>query len=97
MIATTTEHFVLTDSNKKVIERSDGWTTETSKGNWQFKGCQALRRVQHAVCQLPIQVDDVAVYIKEREGTPCSGPIERAEGERKLVSCRLDHVLREEV
>ena len=50
------------------------------------------------MCQLPIQVDDVAVYVEEREGTPCSGPIEWAEGERKLVDAvRLDHVLQEEV
>ena len=47
---------------------------------------------------LPIQVDDVAVYVQERQGTPCSGPIKRAKGERKLVdTVRLDHVLREEL
>ena len=81
-----------------MIERFDGRTTETSKGNWQSKGCQALRRVQHTVCQLPIQVDDVAVYVEERQGTPCGGSIKRAEGEQKLVDAvRLDHVLRKEV
>ena len=81
-----------------MIERFDGRTTETSKGNWQSKGCQALRRVQHTVCQLPMQVDDVAVYVEERQGTPCGGPIKRAEGEQKLVdTVRLDHVLQKEV
>ena len=81
-----------------MIERFDGRTTETSKGNWQSKGCQALRRVQHTMCQLPMQVDDVAVYVEERQGTPCGGRIKRAEGEQKLVDAvRLDHVLRKEV
>ena len=81
-----------------MIERLDGRTTETSKGNRQSKGCQTLRRVQHAMRHLPIQVDDVTVNVEKRQGTPCSGPIQRAEGERKLVDAVwLDHVLREEV
>ena len=78
-----------------------------ARGDAQFIRTKAKTNVTHqesrthgeeTVCQLPIQVDDVAVYVEEREGTPCSGPIERAEGERKLVDAvRLEHVLREEV
>ena len=84
---------MLTDSDK----RGDREILSSDHRNKQ--GELALHvRVLHAVCQLPIQVDDVAVYVEEREGTPCSGPIERAEGELKLVDAvRLDHVLREEV
>ena len=40
----------------------------------------------------------MTVYVEERQGTPCGGPIEQAEGERKLVDAvRLGHVLRKEV
>ena len=40
----------------------------------------------------------MTVYVEERQGTPCGGPVEWAEGERKLIDAvRLDHVLRKEV
>lgn len=44
--------------------------------------------------QLPVQIDDLTVDVKKRQGTPRGAPIERAKGERKLIDAmRLDHVL----
>lgn len=44
--------------------------------------------------QLPVQIDDLTVDVKKRQGTPHGAPIERAKGGRKLIDAmRLDHVL----
>ena len=77
-----------------MVKRFYGRAIKTGKGNWQSKRCQALCRIQHTMRQLPVQIDDLTVDVKKRQGTPRGAPIERAKGGRKLIDAmRLDHVL----
>ena len=88
----------LTDSKRINGREIPGESHKNREGGLAAKRCQALRRIQHAMCQLPVQICDLTVNVKKREGSPRGGPIEWAEGERKLINAmRLDHILGKKV
>ena len=72
----------------------DRRTTKTGQGDWQSKGYKTLSSVKDTVGDFPVQVNNLAVHVKEGKRAPRSRPMKDTKRRRKLNdTMRLNNVL----